>query len=286
MIKVMVIGLHFCPIMGTPEYQLRTKVAQAAINVERVIIERATTKSGCEAHESHPPCYRHGVYRHCPILKGQGKCRTATVHGVGRQEGQYEDLRLGPLQMIEPLLDHLDQLTMIIPPTACIFMPETTDFARLIPEQTRILRLATRHIKNIRIIIGTDSPTSLTHESTESLARRSINFLAQLIAPHTATFDVFVFGHDHIDPFDAAQFRQELLAGIERLRPHSVESDAAAETVIKGGDLTASQARVSIVGGIRKYHLAHRPAQPEMSPFWCDYFGALFEDCLASDAGL
>lgn len=260
-IKCLVVGDHVCWQSDDPARVIAA--VKLAINVERVIISPALS----HCHTTGPLCEYDDCDEVFPILKGLEGCKKATFHNIGRH---------GLVHAIGPLFSGLETLTLVIPPAGCIFEPHEHGCTPSLWDQAHELRHRTLHIKTVRIVIATLSPTSMTDESMYTL--RSLEYMACFLANHLATLEIFVFGYMELDPFNSQQYRRNLLFAA---RPEAAKPvDDAAEKCDSASDI---EKRLSLVGGLREYYSAHRPNVPEFEPKFADHMEMMHQRCLDRD---
>lgn len=165
MIKIIVLEAHHCPSsLDNPTGIAATvEATRLAFNVKRVIV--APKFDGC--HATHPVCNDYPPYNQfCPILVGMQECREATMHCVG-SDGPTRDSTLGPLHAIIPLLDHLDQLTLVFPPAGCIF--KTSENRDAAPNEHQLVFFVSLHdtsSPSVSLSARTNKPASVTQGSS------------------------------------------------------------------------------------------------------------------------
>lgn len=260
MTKTVVVRAHECP-QGRSARAERSKWARAASNVERVIIvpphDFMLTSALCDED---------GGSRECPIVKGFNKCKSATIHNI-----QVDGPEDGPLELFPSLLKHLEQVTLVIPPTAFYIHKRFPP----ISGQPADLSYATKHIKSIRVIVGIDAFDLL--EQSMDLGGNAqlcqlpplVVFLAEMIFLQAAEFEIYVL-HDFDGLFEPDTFKTDLLAHIETERGRVIqwqqrEGKPTEETV-------AWQPKILHVGNDEDYFIGRRDLSAELDDMWAFAF--------------
>lgn len=248
---------HVCPRQRA-DRSARTKAARLLNHLDRVTLvppyDIMLTESLCDPEE-------HGE---CPIVKGF-KCKKATIQDI-TVDGPED----GPLELFPTLLKPLEQLTLVLPPTAFSIHPRFPISGR--PED---LSYATKHIKSIRLIVA--SPSEDLDEQNADMCQLEplVAFLAETVVLHPAAFDIYIFPSFN-GKFNPADFYQSMMDEVEKQRTRIVEVLQSQDKLTE--EITGWHPRVT-VGGIVDY-FGDAKRVKELDAMWAMLGGYMGRGCV------